>query len=48
MDSFNNVNIYPQNVIGFNSQDVLIIAQQDIPGVLLWKFSKNPSWILPV
>ena len=32
MDSFNNVNIYPQNVIGFNSQDVLIISQQDIPG----------------
>lgn len=30
--SYSNINIYPQNVIGFNSQDVLIISQQDIPG----------------
>lgn len=28
----NNINIYPQNVISFNSQDVLIIPQQPIPG----------------
>lgn len=30
--SFNNINNYTKNVMGFNSQDVLIISQQDIPG----------------
>lgn len=30
--SFNNINNYTKHVMGFNSQDVLIISQQDIPG----------------